>query len=411
MDEPAEWAKLWPYWKFGLKQNDLHDSLHTRYNTISWAIQDPEAFHHDVYELSVRASSLSEFECLMEERKNLRLEELDTMLEDASFQIVGCPKLIGTSQWPLAVQLFRTKSFDSLVRYFASYLPYDHPLHRDSDSGINSGDSDVASPRSPIHYADYDGPLLFDEPEDDETLYTHDPSESFSTCGTAVDLADQPARSNTLHSVDSGVSVTERKQRKGDHDSRCPSRTRFDSESEPDVTRLRESIPTLHVDEDSSPSEDSETRAPYDSHPSESLEGLSDRDVVVATIVDDEDGFLPISRADPEAMDTTDSDAATPKAVSTVSPATPATPLFDASFSPLRTPSANRSHPHHAYHISLNHQQSRNIASTRQPRCRDGSLEPERSKRSQGGRAGRRRDESPDGVRSRTRARRRRPGF
>ncbi|EGU71791.1 hypothetical protein FOXB_17700 [Fusarium oxysporum f. sp. conglutinans Fo5176] len=38
-------------------------------------------------------------------------------------------------QWEHAVQLFRTNSLDSLVRYFASYLPIDHiwhPLCQDS---------------------------------------------------------------------------------------------------------------------------------------------------------------------------------------------------------------------------------------------------------------------------------------
>lgn len=416
MDDPGEWAEPWPYWKFGLKQNDLHESLHTKYNTIPSAIQDPEAFHHDVYELSTRADNLAEFEHLMEERKTLRLKELNSMLEDASFQIVGCPRLIGTDQWPLAVQLFRTRSLDSLVRYFASYLPDEHPWYRDSELG----GSDGSSPISPVDYADYDGPILFDEPEEDETFYTHEPSESFSTCGTAVDLADladQPTRSNTLHSVDSGVSVTERKQRKLDRDPQPPSQTMSDSDPESDrmAANPLDSISTLHSDEVIPQSEDPETPSTSISDVSEGSGEVQGKDAHMTTIVDEEDadGFLSISHAHLEAMDTIDSDTPTPKAAAALSPAASATPLFETTFSPLRTrsQSSNRSHPHHAHHNHPAHQQSRSHASARQLRRRDGSLEPERPKRAQGGRASRGREVSPEGMRSRARARRRRAGL
>lgn len=412
MDDPGEWAEPWPYWKFGLKQNDLHDSLHTKYNTITSAIQDPEAFHHDVYELSTRADTFSEFEQLMEERKALRLKELNSMLEDASFQIVGCPRLIGTDQWPLAVQLFRTRSLDSLVRYFASYLPDEHPWYRDSDSA----GSNASSPVSPVDYADYDGPILFNEPEEDETFYTNEPSESFSTCGTAVDLADladQPARSNTIHSIDSGVSVSGRKQRNADHES--PSQTMSVSESESDrmAASLLSSMPTLNDDDEKSESEELETPSNSTSDVSErsAKQGVKD---VPMTIVDDEDaeGFLSVSRTRLEAMDTMDSDTPTPKVAAARSPAAPATPLFETKISPLRTrsSSSNRSHPHHAHHNHLAHQPPRKHVTARHCRRRDGSLEPERPKRVQGGRTSRGRELSPEGLRSRARDRRRRAG-
>lgn len=415
MDDPGEWAEPWPYWKFGLKQNDLHDSLHIRFNTIQSSIQDPEAFHHDVYELSTRADTLTEFEQLMDERKILRLKELNSMLEDASFQIVGCPRLIGTDQWPLAVQLFRTRSLDSLVRYFASYLPDEHPWHRDSDSG----GSDAPSPISPVDYNDYDGPRLFDEPEEDDTFYTHEPSESFSTCGTAVDLADltdQPARSNTIHSVDSGVSVTERKQRRLHHDSTSPSQTVWVSESESGHmdTSLVDSIHALQEDEAASQSEDPETPSTSISDMSEGSENAQGKDVLITAFVEEEtaNGCLSVSRAHLDSIDTMDSDNPTPKAAAARSPANPATPFFDTSLPTLRTRSlsSNRSHTHHAHHNHVTHQSFRKHATGRQLRRRDGSLEPERQKRTPGSRASRGREVSPEGTRSRARARRRRVG-
>lgn len=410
MDEPGEWAEPWPYWKFGLKQNDLHESLHIKYNTIPSAIQDPEAFHHDVYELSTHANSLAEFECLMEERKTLRLKELDSMLEDASFQIVGCPNLIGTEQWSLAVQLFRTRSLDSLVRYFASYLPDEHPWHRDFDSCMNSTDSDAASP---ISYGDYDGPVLFDEPEDDEAFYTHASSESLSTCDTAVDVADQPARSNTMRSVDSGVSVTERKQRRSDWKSRSSSRTSslLRAGSEHSITKLCDSIPSLRDDEVVSPIEDPDTPSTSVSDLPGAVDGAFSTAIVDG---EDVDGYLSASHAQLSAVDTMDSDAPTPKAPTSFSPTTLAMPIFETKPSPLRTRSrsANSPHPHHAHfnHNHFNHQQTRNIATARQLRRRGDSLERERPKHVLGGRIGWGREASPDGAHSRARARRRRPG-
>ena len=125
-----------------MKREDIFTTLHDRYNTISSSIQDPEAFHHDVYEISNVASSPDEFHRLLSDRKEQRIHELNSTLESASFEIIANPSLIGTEQWQLAVQLFRTRSLDSLVRYFASYLPDDHPWYN-PQSQASSSDADT----------------------------------------------------------------------------------------------------------------------------------------------------------------------------------------------------------------------------------------------------------------------------
>jgi len=130
MDDIGDPCWSWPHWKFGLKRADLFTKLHDQYNTFPSTIQDPEAFHHDVYEISNAAATSDEFHRLLQDRKQKRLRELNESLESAAFEIIGNPSLIGTDQWQHAVQLFRTKSLDSLVRYFASYLPNDHPWHQ-----------------------------------------------------------------------------------------------------------------------------------------------------------------------------------------------------------------------------------------------------------------------------------------
>lgn len=123
MDEPG-WA--WPAWKFNMKRDDLFTSLHEQYNTVTFSLQDPEAFHHDVLELSNHAETATELHQLLAERKEQRTKEINDCLESLAVEIIANPLLMGTDQWQHAVQLFRTKSYDSIVRYFASYIPEEY---------------------------------------------------------------------------------------------------------------------------------------------------------------------------------------------------------------------------------------------------------------------------------------------
>ena len=142
----------WPAWKFGMKREEIFTTLQDRYNTVTSSIQDPEAFHHDVYEISHVATCPDEFHRLLSDRKEQRIRELNSTLESASFEIIANPSLIGTEQWQFAVQLFRTRSLDSLVRYFASYLPDDHPWYNPqirSSQDQSSGDGSFRSTSVP----------------------------------------------------------------------------------------------------------------------------------------------------------------------------------------------------------------------------------------------------------------------
>ncbi|KAM5355308.1 hypothetical protein ACJ41O_001954 [Fusarium nematophilum] len=131
MDDPG-WS--WPAWKFGMKRDDLFTKLHDRYNTFTFNLQDPEAFHHDVYEISRDADTTDEFHRLMAERRTQRLHELHESLESLAVEIIANPKLMDSEHWQYALQLFRTKSFDSIVRYFASYLPENYLDRHDHDT-------------------------------------------------------------------------------------------------------------------------------------------------------------------------------------------------------------------------------------------------------------------------------------
>lgn len=175
MDDDLAFA--WPSWKFGMKRGDLFTKLHDQYNTFSSTIQDPEAFHHDVFEIANEAQTEADFHRLLADRKQQRVDELNECLESASLEIIANPKLIGTEQWSYALQLFRSRSLDSLVRYFASYLPEGyldrHSFHDDAASTVSSFtdrgsvQSESTSLSSVDDADDYDAFVFADENEDD----------------------------------------------------------------------------------------------------------------------------------------------------------------------------------------------------------------------------------------------------
>lgn len=63
-----EWN--WPSWKFALRLDSLFGDLYDQFNTVSIPIQEPIAFHHDVAELCLAASTLDEFYNLLKQRRD-----------------------------------------------------------------------------------------------------------------------------------------------------------------------------------------------------------------------------------------------------------------------------------------------------------------------------------------------------
>lgn len=141
MDDPS---RAWPAWKFNMKRGDLLTTLHDQYNTYTSPIQDPDAFYHDIFEISHEATSIAEFHHLADNRRRQRLDELYDALDAVSLEITANPALINMPQWQHAIQLFRTNSLDSLIHFFASYLPINpnrHPSHHTSTHFTNSTES------------------------------------------------------------------------------------------------------------------------------------------------------------------------------------------------------------------------------------------------------------------------------
>ncbi|KAI1816836.1 hypothetical protein GGS20DRAFT_145568 [Poronia punctata] len=205
MDEP-DGGCSWQAWKFGLKREDLYTKLQDQYNTVTLSIQDPDAFHHDVCEISKTATDLAEFHRLLEERKQLRLEQLNESLQSASVEIIANPELIGTDQWQHAIQLFRTKSYDSLVRYFSSYLPEDHDWNPTSDSSSKPFFDDISDSKPILTYE----PVSFDEGESMHLIpISHlPPSPRSPTMCSDASTASTPSRSLSFSEESDGMALS-----------------------------------------------------------------------------------------------------------------------------------------------------------------------------------------------------------
>ncbi|GKT64334.1 hypothetical protein ColTof4_06733 [Colletotrichum tofieldiae] len=263
MDEPG---CSWPFWKFGMKRDDLSTKLQDEYNTIPSNIQDPEAFHHDVYEISRIADTADEFHRMMADRKEQRLQELNASLDLAAVEIIANPKLVGTGQWSYALQLFRTRSLDSLVRLFSSYLPDDYSCTQGYYTASSNGTSfsDRCSSRTAStnlsSLGDVDGPCFFND-DDEKPVMTHEPlhiSTSISSSAITTELPPSP-RSMTMQSDTSASSPIDH-----EHDvyvlhNLTPARTLSFSGSESGRFRGRRLQCLEDDEEDTSQSEDPES--------------------------------------------------------------------------------------------------------------------------------------------------------
>lgn len=323
MDEPG-WT--WPAWKFGLKRDDLFNSLHEQYNTFAFSLQDPEAFHADVYEISHDADTAQDFHRLMADRRQQRLRELHQSLESLAVEIIANPKLMDSEHWAYAVQLFRTKSFDSLVRYFASYLPGGY-LSRDEPRSAGSSFSDATSVHTASttassvddasdYYTFLDGPVITEEP------YQLDTEEC---CEPGVNVPLSPPETETTASECSAPSPIDDWE-SHTHSTNPPSRSMSFSGSESGACRPGFHRSIIHDDDDTSQSGSVDTAATIESDCAEShssLESVDGKEHDFSYVDEDdddlltaqfpEDSFDTFDTINDDAVDMIESDTPTPR--------------------------------------------------------------------------------------------------
>lgn len=321
LDEPG-WS--WPAWKFGMKRDDLFTKLHDQYNTFSFNIQDPEAFHHDVYEISRDADTPDEFHRLMADRQRQRLTELHESLESLAVEIIANPKLMDSEHWQYALQLFRTKSFDSIVRYFASYLPDSYLDQHDTVSISSSTYSETNSVKTESTSAssvdDASLPSFFGD--DDEVVMTKEPLSIHTNIRSShvVEAPLSPPNSEAMHS-DSCASSPAPTLEPHEYSSNPPSRSMSFSGSEsgpfgPDLTRSH-----VHDDDETSQSDDCESAATSDCAESpSSLDETTEEEHVHDGFDEDLEDEYPAAQFPEDAFDafdfnndTLDSDTPTPR--------------------------------------------------------------------------------------------------
>ncbi|KAM0479506.1 hypothetical protein ACHAPX_004722 [Trichoderma viride] len=185
--QDLEW--YWPFAKFPLDPNDLFTTLHDRFNTRPFPLQDPTAFHRDVYECADSSDTIDEFYSQLEQRKAQRIEEMSEGWDEVSTLLVSFPTLLscqlcydpetrdvkmkpGTKNDSMAQRQFaflqyaRCMSFDNLVTFFDGFVrdqrEEQERLRRRADEGIErlrraraakraaaSGDIEATSSDSP----------------------------------------------------------------------------------------------------------------------------------------------------------------------------------------------------------------------------------------------------------------------
>ncbi|KAI8945743.1 hypothetical protein F4801DRAFT_597518 [Xylaria longipes] len=124
--DDREWT--WPFWKFGFKNGGvLFTQLHTEYNSIRCAIQDPYGWHLDVCDIANVADTREEFFALLRQRQDERFTELRKAWERTRSLLVGEPSRWDTPQaktdlWVNFVRISRNFSYDSFVKYFGAYI-------------------------------------------------------------------------------------------------------------------------------------------------------------------------------------------------------------------------------------------------------------------------------------------------
>ncbi|TLD19238.1 hypothetical protein PspLS_10053 [Pyricularia sp. CBS 133598] len=146
--------RKWPWYKFQLKPNALYTTLHERFNTRTYPIQNPHAFLFDVRSCANKSNDVNEFYAKLEERRDERVRELEEVWENVTDLMVfderGLPsnriwtckqcnnssgineiitpcEPVSTNDTPDVRSLWffniiQTMSFDSMVRFFDGFV-------------------------------------------------------------------------------------------------------------------------------------------------------------------------------------------------------------------------------------------------------------------------------------------------
>ncbi|KUI72092.1 hypothetical protein VM1G_07533 [Cytospora mali] len=120
----------WPAWKFDMDITDAWTTLARQFNSLTIPLLSCDTFRRDVSYLSVIAQDREEFLALLKERRDMREKELTELFKKTFLHLCQDPNSFDykpgvreDGHWVEATCFANTKSFDTLIGYFASFLP------------------------------------------------------------------------------------------------------------------------------------------------------------------------------------------------------------------------------------------------------------------------------------------------
>ncbi|ROW13818.1 hypothetical protein VPNG_03540 [Cytospora leucostoma] len=140
---------IWPAWKFDMDMFDMFNTLPQQFNKMTIPILDSDAFGHDLRDVSRQAQDRPEFLRLLQERMELRRDELLKLMSRSLAMIGGNPKALDEHPRALedAMHIYHFKSFDTYVRYFAGYLINEDSPETNSHAPVVRHQDQHPSPR------------------------------------------------------------------------------------------------------------------------------------------------------------------------------------------------------------------------------------------------------------------------
>ncbi|KAI0902766.1 hypothetical protein F4823DRAFT_383066 [Ustulina deusta] len=124
--EHEEWE--WPFSKFGFPNpNVLFNDLHSEYNSIRCAIQDPYGWYFDVCEIAKLADNREQFLGLLRKRQDERFAELQKSWHKITTLLIAEPDRWDTPRkssdlWMRFIRISRNFSYDTFIAYFGAYV-------------------------------------------------------------------------------------------------------------------------------------------------------------------------------------------------------------------------------------------------------------------------------------------------
>ncbi|KAI0398704.1 hypothetical protein F4802DRAFT_592373 [Xylaria palmicola] len=118
--EDQKWH--WPAWKFRMNLDELFTTLHDQFNTWPAPLQNFEAFHHDVWEISSTVATKQELFSALELRRKQRSEEMARVWDVIALHLTAGDSMLPNRHWQHGAEFFRTKSLDSMLVFLYSFL-------------------------------------------------------------------------------------------------------------------------------------------------------------------------------------------------------------------------------------------------------------------------------------------------